>query len=153
MNWTLTINHENIKYRDVSLSILIRQILQKTTAFLDLSFGGHVIFNVVTATTMKKINLLHYPFVKVSNILAFPLNDNWKSSNVKDPLGEIYFCWPVIVQESKQNKITFLRYSCQLLIHSVLHLLNFDHQNNSQAELMKQISQQIFHTVDFNNLR
>ncbi|MFV9936608.1 MAG: rRNA maturation RNase YbeY, partial [Rickettsia endosymbiont of Haemaphysalis japonica] len=58
-------------------------------------------------------------------------------------LGDIAFCYEVIYNESCEQHKTFEHYFIHLLIHSILHLIGFDHQNDTEANIMENLEIEI----------
>lgn len=95
---------------------------------------------------------------KATNVLSFPSNKlNWQDlcfSNVSPKLelligydymhlGDIAFCYEVIYNESCEQHKTFENHFIHLLIHSILHLIGFDHQNDTEANIMENLEIEI----------
>lgn len=94
---------------------------------------------------------------KATNVLSFPTIElNWQDLfNDVDTeleflidsdymhLGDIAFCYEVIHNESSEQKKTFENHFIHLLIHSILHLIGFDHQNDTEANIMENLEIEI----------
>ena len=147
MKWNFTINYEKNEYKNFLLWKKIDLILEKTISVLGIMFKGHFILNVVEQKTMQKINENYYPFKKISNILALVLSKECFNTDFNNPLGEIYFCFPVIWKESGFCQKKFLQNSINLFLHSFLHLLGYDHKNKKEDELMNGLKRKILKEI------
>lgn len=58
-------------------------------------------------------------------------------------LGDIAFAFETISEEVKKKNIPFLNHFKHLLVHSTLHLLGYDHMNDTEAEIMQDIEVKI----------
>ncbi|WP_341763496.1 rRNA maturation RNase YbeY [Candidatus Tisiphia endosymbiont of Beris chalybata] len=60
-------------------------------------------------------------------------------------LGDIAFGYETIIKEAISQNKTFKDHFTHLLVHSILHLLGFDHQNDEEAEIMEKLEAEILH--------
>ncbi len=67
-----------------------------------------------------------------TDILSFSYN--WNINN--NLLGDIILCPYEIYKKSKLNKINYFFYFSYLLIHGLLHLLNFNHKKYIDYKIM-----------------
>ena len=61
--------------------------------------------------------------------------------------GEIILCDEVIVAEATNQAQSVLKHYAHMLIHGVLHLQGYDHQNNADAEQMETLEAQILQSL------
>ncbi len=92
---------------------------------------------------------------KATNVLSFPHEElNWQDLRLNDAvtkntkrqanlpyvyLGDIAFGYETIYHEALEQKKTFENHFIHLLIHSILHLIGFDHQNDEEANIMENL--------------
>ena len=55
------------------------------------------------------------------------------------PLGDLALCWPVAVAEAEQQHKAIAHHVAHLCVHGLLHLLDYDHVDDAQAETMERI--------------
>lgn len=90
---------------------------------------------LVNAEKMAEINNQARGKDYPTNTLAFPFDEE----NQDTPLfGEIIMCPEVIRQQANDQGITAEAHWAHLTIHSTLHLMGFDHQEDDEAEQMEQ---------------
>ena len=70
-----------------------------------------------------------------TNVLSFPMNI-MNHNNVMI-LGDIVISLDTIISESKKYKISKKKYLTKMTIHGLLHLLGYDHINNTDFKIMK----------------
>jgi probable rRNA maturation factor len=84
-----------------------------------------------------------------TNILSFPYSSPYP--NEKDPVlrGDLVLCVPVIIDEAhRQGKAPMAHYA-HLLVHGMLHLLGFDHEDDENAQKMEAIERGLLSLLDF----
>lgn len=90
---------------------------------------------------MKKINNSFRKKNKATDILSFTSGD-------PQSLGELLLCLSVLKKQAKLQKHSFERELQYMLIHGVLHLLGYDHEESkSEEKLMFAIQDKCFHTL------
>ena len=79
---------------------------------------------------VKELNHLYRGKKKATNVLSFPGEDG--------SLGDIILARQTIEKEAQEQKKTIRHHTMHLLVHGVLHLLGYDHEEEGQAEIMEQ---------------
>ena len=79
---------------------------------------------------------------KPTNVLSFPMADDldFARSNVAGPellLGDIILAHGVCAAEAAEKGVSFEQHATHLLVHGMLHLLGYDHQEDAQASDME----------------
>lgn len=82
-----------------------------------------------------------------TNVLSFPAD---VAEGVKLPkgvtlplLGDIVLCAPVIAKEAREQKKELLAHYAHLTVHGSLHLLGWDHADDTDAECMERLEREI----------
>jgi probable rRNA maturation factor len=95
---------------------------------------------------MLQLNSQFRDNAKPTNVLSFPdLELNWRTILEFSPetdymyLGDIAFGYQVIQKEAIESNKTFEQHFIHLFIHSVLHLLGFDHNSEEDANAMESL--------------
>lgn len=76
-----------------------------------------------------------------TNVLSFPaelpagLPDDVRQSQ----LGDLLICAPVVAREAHEQRRPTNDHWAHLVIHGVLHLLGYDHQQRDEAEVMESL--------------
>lgn len=65
-----------------------------------------------------------------TNVLSFPLHE-------ASCLGDIIVCVPIVIQEAIQQNKPVEAHFAHMIIHALLHLTGYDHQNDAQAQEME----------------
>ena len=141
---------EKLDYqKNVSID-LIKEIVHFVGNYFYFTSCQYLVINFVSSETMKIVNWQYYPFKKVSRVLSFPFQKRTQSSNQDQPWGEIYFCLPAILKRCDPNTSAIKQEIKELLIHSLLHLLDYHHQSSQSWKLFQQLQQEIITTIDKN---
>lgn len=82
-----------------------------------------------------------------TNVLSFPLYENEFFNELKSPanprqhipIGDIILALEYIKMESLEQSKSFKDHLTHLLIHGMLHLLGFNHENGEEADKMEAI--------------
>ena len=109
-------------------------------------------FNLLL-TTDAKVRELNAKFTssnKVTNVLTFPADKN--VIRYLKSYGDIVIPYRKVLNEAKEKGIDFVSHFTHLLIHSILHLLSYDHKNEKQANVMENLEIAILkHYFDIEN--
>ena len=70
-----------------------------------------------------------------TNVLSFPA----PATRTRGPrvLGDIALAYETVARESRDENKLFADHAVHLLVHGTLHLLGFDHENDSDAAVME----------------
>lgn len=66
-------------------------------------------------------------------------------------LGDIVICAPVMEKEAKEQNKNINAHWAHIVIHGVLHLHGFDHNNPKDADRMEQLEIKILRNLHYNN--
>ena len=88
---------------------------------------------------IKKINNKYRKINKATNVLSFPQNDERfiTKKTSKIILGDIVISLEKIIKESKLQKKQSSDHLTHMVIHSILHLLGFNHEKLKDFKIMK----------------
>lgn len=132
----------------------------------DLSFDYHAIINQCFAVTLQDVIRSKNPFElsvlltndieiqrlnleyrhkdKPTNVLSFNSGVSLHTPSTQPvPLGDIILSFETLLQESQEQGKTFQDHFTHMLIHGLLHLLGFDHQEDQGAKTMEDLEIQL----------
>ena len=92
----------------------------------------------VSFCTAEQIKDLNYQFRKKdseTNVLSFPAESSMGIQNAC--CGEVIICYEVLNNEAKESSKIITNHFKHLLIHSLLHLLGYEHDKENDAILME----------------
>jgi probable rRNA maturation factor len=110
---------------------LIKKIIKKTLALLKIK-KADLSLTLIGFQKIKGLNKVYRGKNSVTDVLSFPYYYK------KDYLaGEIVICWPQVKKNAQKYKIPIKAELKRVLVHSLLHLVGYDHQKAKGAKLMR----------------
>lgn len=93
---------------------------------------------------------------KPTNVLSFPSlskEELEKITRVQSPLilGDIVLVQEIVLNESEQQKKSFLHHITHLVVHGTLHLLGYDHEEEEEAIEMEKLEINILENLGISN--
>lgn len=104
---------------------------------------------IVDANQSQELNLAYRNIDKPTNVISLEYASSRDNFNFLS--GELILCDEVIVSEANQQGKSIAAHYAHMIIHGVLHLQGYDHQNDHDAEEMEQLEIEILQTLNFNN--
>ncbi|MDX8383807.1 MAG: rRNA maturation RNase YbeY [Ghiorsea sp.] len=83
---------------------------------------------------------------KVTDVLSFPMQEA-NAINADESLGDIIIAAPFVSEEAARLELAVAPHTLHLVVHSTLHLLGYDHIDDTEALAMQQLEQQIMHQL------
>ena len=93
---------------------------------------GEVTIRVTGEAEMRSLNHRWRNIDSPTNVLSFPLHEPHGRL-----LGDIVVCAPVLRREIVQQGKTANAHWAHMIIHGILHLMGYDHNNEQEAEIME----------------
>lgn len=106
----------------------LRSFLTKLTAFIPSSL--HLIVNHIDNDSMRDINAKYRGKNTATNILSFKYPD-------KKNIGELILAIDIVKDEAAEMCLSFDQHYAHLIVHGILHLFGYDHEIDSEAEVME----------------
>ena len=106
----------------------------------------HLFINMVDIPTIQNINNTYRHQNKPTNILSFTYDKEPSSIS-----GELILCPDVFISEAHQKNIRIEQHYAHLLVHGILHILGFDHENDQEAAFMEAQEIAWLHLLHFDN--
>lgn len=89
-----------------------------------------------------------------TNVLSFSDTElDWRHIHEFKPnkdymyLGDVAFGYEIIFQEASDKDWEFTDYFTHLLVHAVLHLIGYDHEDIAEAKVMEELEIDILHKL------
>ena len=90
---------------------------------------------IMSNKSMQKLNKNYRSKNTSTNVLSFTNEDI--SKTITGNLGDIAISYEFVKRESVELDIEFHDHMIHMLIHGVYHILGFDHESNTMAEVME----------------
>ena len=146
----------------------IAQILPKLILLTEIKLhfrkktnGLEVAISLVSNAQMKKINQQFRGKNKATDVLSFSaLDENliraqgFVKATKNQPqifLGDIVLAYETIAGEALAEGKTFNNHLTHLLLHSILHLVGHDHENDKDAKIMEGLEIKILQKLKMKN--
>lgn len=145
----------------------IEETCQKLIPLTDLKevlkkdFELELSVSLVSDQQIKKINSEFRNKEKATNVLSFPALDEEliRSVGLKevvgdDPflfIGDIILSHQTIKKESLAQNKNFNNHLTHLILHSILHLIGFDHEDEKMAQEMESLEVKILQKIKIEN--
>jgi len=113
--------------------------------------AAEVTLRLVDEAEIQALNQRYRGKNKPTNVLSFPADIPAEVALELPFLGDIVLCVPVIHQESEEQKKPVLAHWAHMVVHGILHLLNYDHINDHDAKVMEEKEILILKQLDFVN--
>lgn len=99
---------------------------------------------VVDGEESRELNARYRGHDKPTNVLSFPADVVLPEARV---LGDIVICAPVVGDEAAEQGKSPDDHFAHMVVHGVLHLSGYDHEQAGEAELMEAIEKKILERV------
>jgi probable rRNA maturation factor len=89
---------------------------------------------------------------QATNVLSFPFSppDGLPEDTVQS-LGDLVICAPVVVREARQQDKAVPDHWAHMVVHGTLHMLGYDHQDDTQAAAMEMLETSILRDFGIEN--
>ena len=105
---------------------------------------AEVSITLVNDKEIQKINTKYRKINKPTNVLSFELSDDVL-------LGDIFISLDTVMREAKNENISVPEHTAHMVVHGILHLLGYDHINDSDATKMQSKEISILGKLGFKN--
>ena len=152
---------EDARWKTLELKQIANQAFFETLFLLDLHHKSYAC--CVLACDNRQIKQLNNKFRGKNcptNVLSFPASlENYETKNTLTPgeannfheLGDIAIAFDICKKEATKSKVKFEHHVYHLIVHSVLHLLGFDHEEEENATKMEKIEVQVLAKLGISN--
>lgn len=84
-----------------------------------------------------------------TNVLSFPFEV--PDGVALDLLGDLVICADVVQREAREQGKSLQAHWAQMVIHGMLHLQGYDHQNDQEAEIMEGLEVRLLGELGFSD--
>ena len=128
---------------EVQLTQWATAALQGRTPFSD----PELTVRIVDIHESQTLNYEYRGNNKPTNVLSFPFE---APEHVPlELLGDLIVCHQVVIKEAEEQNKDLNAHWAHMLVHGCLHLLGYDHINDTEAEEMEALERQILAGLDF----
>ena len=140
-----------IDNRQNRYKIPLKKIQKKARAILSALDcpDGELSLLVVDDPQIAKLNRQYLNRHGPTNVIAFPMRQGEFSNLTPQLLGDVVISVETAASEAKNSGISMQERFTQLLVHGVLHLFGYDHEESKQqARRMEEKSNELIKLLD-----
>ncbi len=104
---------------------------------------------IVDESEAKSLNQQYRNIDKATNVLSFPAEIPTQIGI--NFLGDIVICAQLVNREAQEQGKEFMSHWAHLLVHGLLHLQGFDHEENKSADKMEALEIEILQNLNIPN--
>ena len=150
---TITIEEEEKPLFDFDYHKLTEEVIKFSLEYEKFPYEAEVNVILTDAASIREINLVYRDMDKSTDVLSFPmlnldaagdytsikdyLEDNFNPDTGEVMLGDIVISVPKVMEQAELYGHTPKREYAFLIVHSVLHLLGYDHMTPKDAAFME----------------
>jgi len=116
------------------------------SAALEGADSGEITIRIVDEAESADLNGRFRGKPRATNVLSFPYGDG---VSVEHALGDLVICAPVVAREALEQGKDARAHWAHMVVHGVLHLRGFDHEDDAPAEHMETREREILAALGF----
>lgn len=113
--------------------------------------SAELTIRIVDKNEMTELNSTYRHKNKPTNVLSFPFDMPEECDEDTLILGDIVICAEVISEEAREQEKKLEAHWAHMVVHGTLHLLGYDHEKESDADIMESEEIKILAALGFNN--
>ncbi|GIU31078.1 rRNA maturation RNase YbeY [Shewanella schlegeliana] len=119
------------------------------TALRDTMSEAELTIRIVDVEESQELNNTYRGKDKPTNVLSFPFE---APPGIELPLlGDLVICAAVVKQEAIDQNKPLIAHWAHMVVHGCLHLLGYDHIDDSEAEEMESLEIQLIESLGYTN--
>ena len=135
------------------IKILSKDVFCLIADYFQIPMGAKLSLTFVNADTIRQLNLQNRGIDRATDVLSFPLQEYQKGKleytdlgdgefeHGKLLLGDVVICAPVAKRQAEEYGHSLERELLYLFVHSVLHILGFDHESAGEKAEMRRLEE------------
>jgi len=100
--------------------------------------------------TVQTLNATWRDKDAVTDVLSFPMQEA-DALNFDESLGDMILALPFVLQEAARLELPDDAHQLHLIVHSLLHLLGYDHIEDDDAIIMQRLECRIMQALDLHH--
>ena len=117
---------------------LVQRAARTAWAAMDPGYAAEVSLDLSDDADVQRLNADHRGRDWPTNVLSFPKQERMEPDGPLH-LGDIVLSYETVVREAARDWKATDAHLSHLVVHGLLHLLGYDHSNESEAEEMEAI--------------
>ena len=141
-------NTQNQKAPFRGYKTVVRRVVDKVLEEEGFEGAAEVSVTLVSTEEIRELNQSWRGVDRPTDVLSFPLDEEDAFCGKVTCLGDVIVCPAVIDRQSKEFGTTYRQEFCLMVIHSVLHLLGWDHMEENEKKEMFEKQEKILRALD-----
>jgi len=121
------------------------------TVLENLEEDTEIVVRIVDEQESAQLNEYYRHRTGATNILSFPFEAPDIEGFTSELLGDLVICAPVLQREAIEQQKNISDHWAHIIVHGVLHLLGYDHIEETDAEEMENKEIAILKKMNINN--
>lgn len=126
---------------------IIKKIFETIEKITQKSQQGTINIVFVTPEDIQTLNKNYRKKDAVTDVLSFHYFDNFNTIKNDEIAGELIFCEEKIISQGQEYWLGSEHEFYKLLIHSLLHILWYDHEQEDDYKIMQAFENQIWQKI------
>ena len=108
-----------------------------------------ILLRIVDEQESRELNKAWRNKDAATNVLSFPVGEIIEQ--VPELLGDVVICAPIVEREAREQGKTSESHWAHLIIHGILHLQGYDHEQERNAKIMEAKEISILKNIGYSN--
>jgi len=117
----------------------INLLVSKILSHLNLPKNTEICITFIDDVHMRDLNNSYRSINKTTDVLSFPQDNEF--------LGDLVISYPTANNNSKRYKTSIKNELKRLIIHGILHLLDYDHKKKKEREIMRSKEKELYEYI------
>jgi probable rRNA maturation factor len=126
---------------------VLDEIVYVISNAINISQNGTLNIVFLDSAGIQNLNKTYRNIDACTDVLSFHYFDDFSSLQETDIAGELVFCEEKIISQWEEYGLGTEQEFYKLVIHSVLHILGFDHETDEEYEEMKDWEELVWRQV------
>jgi len=124
------------KYITVKSKDEIKKLVSNIFSQLTLPNKTEICITFIDDLQMRDLNNSYRSIDRTTDVLSFPQDTEF--------LGDLVISYPTASKNSKHYKTSIKKELQRLIIHGILHLLDYDHKKKNERDIMRAKEKELF---------
>jgi len=124
------------KYITVKSVDEIKKLVSNIFSQLTLPNKTEICITFIDDLQMRDLNNSYRSIDRTTDVLSFPQDTEF--------LGDLVISYPTASKNSKRYKTSIKKELQRLIIHGILHLLDYDHKKKNERDIMRAKEKELF---------
>jgi len=122
-------------------------------ALADCTENVELAVRITDEAESRRLNHRYCGKNRATNVLSFPCEvpQGIPAEAIGKPIGDLMICAPVVRREALEQHKSLAAHLAHMVVHGVLHLRGFDHQDEAAAQAMEARERDVLARLGFSD--